>query len=383
MKETVTRKTVNVAMIGAGSIAVEHAKAWALAPVISPTIAATPVRKIICDINGSLAEQRALEWGFEEWTDDYKEAINRDDIDIVDICTPPFNHVELCIEAMKAGKFVLCEKPLTTTVEDCEKILDAATKYNGRTGTAFCKRRWPAAGYARKMIKDGAIGKPLIYNGRYCLGGGKMAGGWYSFRSTWQLSGGFADSTSHILDMCRYILDDSYDEIVASIDNFVDTSYEYPKDGGAPIAHPRNAEDMALIMANMKSGAHATIYRTSFYYHSGENMTFEVIGEDGVIRWSANRPSEVQITRREEPADESGFRTVILGKKHQYGDDMSFMAANNGIGLVDQFSFQAVECVNACVNGTKFDPDFFDTYEIVKVCDAARESQKTKSWIKI
>jgi len=301
----------------------------------------------------------------------------------VDICTPPFNHVEICIEAMKAGKFVMCEKPLTTTVEDCEKILEAAKKYNARTATAFNKRRWPAAGYARQLIKEGAIGKPLIYNGRYCLGGGKRAGSYYSFRADWKLGGGFADSTSHIMDMCRYILDDHIDEVVGTIDTFVKTCYEYPQNGGEPIPHPRTAEDMALIIANMKSGVRATMYRTSFYYNSGENLTFEVIGEDGVIRWTANRPSELQITRRDDPATEAGYKTIILGKAHTSGDDISFMTATNGVGMVDQFAFQAIACVNACVNNTKFDPDFFDAYEIVKACEAVRESSATKSWVKV
>ena len=173
-----------------------------MAPVSCPEIAATPVRKILCDTVPDKVAERARLWGFEEYTTDYKEILNRDDIDIVDICTPAFTHADLAIEFIKAGKFVFCEKPLVTTMEDADRLMAAVKEYNGRTATGFNKRRWPAVTYARQLVKEGVIGKVLVYNGRYCqdvVSRKKVA--WPG--SSWKKSGGMADCTSHIADMCR------------------------------------------------------------------------------------------------------------------------------------------------------------------------------------
>ena len=152
MEKTNVRKTVNIALIGVGFMGHEHSKAYSLAPVIFKDIAATPVKKIVCDINPDVAKKNAELWGYEEWCTDWHEIMERDDIDIVDLCTPPFLHTEMAIEAFKKGKFVFCEKPLTTTTEDCEKLIEGMHKYNGRSATGFCKRRWPAVNYAHQMV---------------------------------------------------------------------------------------------------------------------------------------------------------------------------------------------------------------------------------------
>lgn len=382
MNTTEARRTVNIALVGGGFMGKEHSKAYALAPVICPNIAATPVKKILCDTIPEVAEKNAKLWGYEEWTTDLDEILARDDIDIVDFCTPPFLHAEEAIATMKAGKFVILEKPMTTTVEDAEAILEAARKYNGRGACCFNKRRWPAVNQARKLIKDGAIGIPLIYNGRYCLGGGFKAANWYSFRSDWKTGGGFADSTSHIVDLCNFILDDDVDELVADVDCFQKVCYEYTKDGGK-IEHPRSQEDLALITARMKSGVHATFYRTSMYHGAGENLTFEVLGTTGGLRWTAEKPSELWMYQVDhDAADESGWRKIFMGGQHAYGDSVPAMA-DFGVGVADQMSFQAYEFINAYVNGTEPDTSLEHGYKVVKVCDAARQSQATRGWIKI
>ena len=89
MQEVQQRRTVNIALIGSGFIGKEHAKAYSLAPVSCPDIAATPVKKILCDTVPDKVAERAKLWGFEEYTTDYKEILNRDDIDIVDIRPGP------------------------------------------------------------------------------------------------------------------------------------------------------------------------------------------------------------------------------------------------------------------------------------------------------
>ena len=83
MEKAEVRKTVNVALIGAGFIGGEHAKGYALSSVCCPDIAATPVKKVLCEMNEEKAKEKAKLWGFEEYCTDYHELLTRDDIDIV------------------------------------------------------------------------------------------------------------------------------------------------------------------------------------------------------------------------------------------------------------------------------------------------------------
>ena len=377
-----SRKTVNVALIGVGFMGSEHSKAYSLAPVIFPDIAAVPVKKLICDINEAAVKKNAEQWGYDEWCTDWKEVIAREDIDIVDICVPPNLHSEIAIEAMKAGKFVMSEKPLTTTVEDCEKLVEAAKKYNGRSAVAFNKRRWPAVNFARKLIKDGVIGKPLIYNGRYLQGGGDEFAKHYTFRSNILTGGGFADSCSHIVDMCRFILDDQYEEVVGTAEVFWPEAFETPRDGGELVKHERDAEDMSMIIARMKSGVTATLYQSSAYAGAGEDISFEVSGTKGMVRWSGANPSVFYLAQNTGDPEKDGTKSILMGPAHPYGQAVPPLAGF-GVGVVDCMSFQAYEAVDACVNGTKYAPDFCDALEVIKVCDAVRESKEKKTWVKI
>lgn len=387
MNEVTARRSVNVAVIGTGFMGKEHSKAWALAPVSCPGIAATPVKKILCDNVEERVAERAKLWGYEEYTTDYKEILARDDIDIIDICAPAFLHADMAIDCIKAGKFVFCEKPLVTTIEDGERLMKVLKEYDadGRTATGFNKRRWPAVQYARQLVKEGALGKILLYNGRYCQNGVMHRKVAIPTRKWW-LTGGFADSGSHIIDMCRYILDDQYDEVVARAYPLVPELPErLPKEGEDPASIPMlksECEDFSLIIAQMKSGITASLYSSSAYGGAGEDISFEVHGTNGTMRWSGANPSVFQICVGTGDSAGIGFKNILMGGAHPYGDSVPPMPGF-GVGVVDQMSFQAYEVVNAYVTGKKYTPSFGDAWEVIKVCDAVRQSERTKEWVKI
>ena len=105
-------KNLNVAVIGGGFMAKAHSMAYACMPMFFWPAPSIPVRKVIVDINDELAEDAKNKLGFEESSSNWNEVINRKDIDVVDICTPNDTHAEMAIAAAKAGKHIICEKPL-------------------------------------------------------------------------------------------------------------------------------------------------------------------------------------------------------------------------------------------------------------------------------
>ena len=370
MNTTDKRKTVNIALIGCGFMGKEHSKAYALAPVSCPDIAVTPVKKILCDAIPGVAAEKAKLWGYEEYTTDYREILSRDDIDIVDICTPAPSHADIAIEFIKAGKFVACEKPLVLTKEDGERLLQAVKDYHGRTATCFNKRRWPAVQFARELIKEGVIGDVYLYNGRYSQDALEPI----SHRGPQSSGGGFADSGSHIIDMCRYILDDHYDSIVAK-------AYPLnPRGRNADTTGLNDEECFALVLAQMKSGITASLYETYAYSGTGEDISFEILGSKGSMRWSGANPSIFQLSLQSGDKRTDGFRNIILGPQHPYGNSVPPLPGF-GVGVADNMSFQACEIINAYCGNYDYNPSFEDAWEVINVCEAIRISEKTKQWV--
>jgi len=160
-------KTLNVAMIGGGFMGKAHAMAYAAMPMFFWPAPAVPHRKVVVDLTDETAEEARKRFGFDEASSDWRSTINRPDIDIVDICTPNNAHAEIAIEALKAGKHVICEKPLASTLKESVAMVEAARASNCTTMVAFNYRRTPAVALAKKFIDEGKIGDVINFRGTY------------------------------------------------------------------------------------------------------------------------------------------------------------------------------------------------------------------------
>ena len=160
-------KKLNVGLIGAGFMAKAHSIAYAGMPMFFWPAPAMPVKKIIVDINEASAKDAAAKLGFESYSTNWQDVVNDPDIDVIDICTPNNVHAEIAIAAAKAGKHILCEKPLSLTTAQAKEMYLAAKANNIVTMVAFNYRRTPAVQLAKKYIDEGAIGKILDFRGTY------------------------------------------------------------------------------------------------------------------------------------------------------------------------------------------------------------------------
>ena len=152
--------SMRVAMVGYGFMGAAHSQGWRVAPRFFD-LPAQPEMSLLVGRNGGAVAEAAAKWGWAETTTDWREAIGRDDIDVVDIVTPGDSHAEIAIAALEAGKHVLCEKPLANTVDEAAAMADAAARAAARGVYAmvgFTYRRVPAATFARELVTGGAIG---------------------------------------------------------------------------------------------------------------------------------------------------------------------------------------------------------------------------------
>ena len=149
---------INVGLVGASFMGKVHSHAYNNVNFFFDGIP-TAVQKVLCDINEDLARENADRYHWESYMTSYQEMVKRPDIDLVDVSVPGNLHRDVVLAAIKAGKDVLCEKPLANSLSEAREMRDAANKANIKHMVGFCYRRVPAIQLAKKLITEGAIGQ--------------------------------------------------------------------------------------------------------------------------------------------------------------------------------------------------------------------------------
>ncbi|MBL4731991.1 MAG: Gfo/Idh/MocA family oxidoreductase [Rhizobiaceae bacterium] len=385
-------KTLNVAMIGGGFMGKAHAMAYAAMPMFFWPAPAIPIRKLLVDINAEMAADGAKRYGFESSSADWKSAVTRDDIDIVDIVTPNDSHADIAIAALEAGKHVICEKPLARTGPEAKKMLDAAEKSGKIHMVAFNYRRTPAVALAKKYIAEGRLGKILNFRGTYLQDWSADPDGPLSWRFQKSIagSGAIGDIGTHVIDFARYLVGEIA-SVNAIVQNYVPTrpiqSDGLDKLGAADAdsSSPRgevDVDDEMITMVKFENGAVGTIEATRNAYGRNNFLTFEIHGTEGSILFNYERLDELQVMFANDPADARGFRTVYTGPAHPYGDALWPIPAL-GTGYGETKIIECHDFLSAIMSGEQPSPNFQDGYQVSVIADAIIESGKTERWVQI
>ncbi len=385
-------KTYNIAMIGGGFMGKAHAAAYAAMPMFFWPAPGIPHRKVLVDLNAASAEEGRKRFGFEEASTDWRAIVARPDIDIVDIVTPNDSHAEIAIAAAKAGKHVICEKPLARTVEEAKSMLDAVQAANVIHMVAFNYRRTPAVALARKYIEEGRIGKILNFRGTYLQDWSADPNGPLSWRFSKKIagSGAVGDIGTHVVDMARYLVGE-----VASVNAMTQTYIKTrPLQSGAVDklgasdksgTGPRgevDVDDEVLTMMRFENGAVGSLEATRNAYGRNNYLTFEIHGDKGSILFNYERRDELQVMFADDPADARGFRTVYTGPAHPYGYGL-WPIPGLGIGYTETKIVECYDFFKAIASGVQPSPNFVDGYVTECIAEAILKSAETGNWTEV
>ncbi len=385
-------KIYNIAMIGGGFMGKAHAAAYAAMPMFFWPAPGIPVRKVLVDLNAEQAEQGRQRFGFEEASTDWRSVIERPDIDVVDIVTPNDSHAEIAIAAAKAGKHVICEKPLARTVAEAKAMLDAVQAAKIIHMVAFNYRRTPAVALARKYIAEGRIGKILNFRGTYLQDWSADPNSPLSWRFSKKIagSGTLGDIGTHVVDMARYLVGE-IQAVNAMTKTYIPTrplqaggvdklgAAEKSTDGPRGVV---DVDDEVLTMLRFESGAIGSIEATRNAYGRNNFLTFEVHGEKGSIVFNYERRDELQVMFAEDPADARGFRTVYTGPAHPYGEGL-WPIPGLGIGYTETKIVEAYDLFKAIASGEQPSPNFLDGYVIECIAEAILKSAESGLWVEV
>lgn len=253
------QKTVRVAML---SFAHGHAYGYAGVVTQLPNVELV----VIADDDEARGKDAAERFG-TTWMPDYREAVKRDDLDCVIVCSENVRHREMTVAAAEAGKHVLCEKPLATSVDDAQAMIDACEKAGVKLMTAFPVRFNSSIAALRDAIRNGMIGETLNIIAR---NPGTNPGGWFVEP---ELSGGGAiiDHTVHIVDVLRWIYDAEVTEVFAESGNLLAGNV---------------SDDTGLLMLTMSNGVTVSLdtsWSRPTNWPIWGGVTLDVIGEKGVL----------------------------------------------------------------------------------------------------
>ena len=385
-------KTLNVAMIGGGFMGKAHALAYAAMPMFFWPVPAMPVRKVLVDLSDAVAEEGRRRFGFEEASSDWRSVVVRPDIDLVDIVTPNDSHAEIAIAAAKAGKHIICEKPLARTREDARAMRDAVRDAGVIHMVAFNYRRTPAVALARKFIEEGRIGAIRNFRGTYLQDWSADPDSPLSWRFSKKIagSGAVGDIGTHVVDLARYLVGE-ISAVNALTQTYIKTrplqAGGIDKLGAADknAAGPRgdvDVDDEVLTMLRFRSGAVGSIEATRNAYGRNNFLTFEIHGDKGSIIFNYERRDELQVMFADDPADARGFRTIYTGPAHPYGDGL-WPIPGLGIGYTETKIVECYDLMRAIVSKSQPSPNFEDGYRIECIAHAILESAQSSAWVEV
>ena len=345
-------RTLNVAMIGAGFMGRAHSNAFGQAGRFFD-IPYELKLKVICARNREAVESFAAKWGWEEAQTDWQSVAARNDIDVVDICTPNHVHAPIAIAAAQAGKIVLCEKPLAMNYGEALRMAEAAR--NVRTLVWFNYRRVPAIAFAKQLVDQGKVGQPYHYRATYLQSWGgdpKVADAW-RFRQSEAGSGTMGDLLSHSLDLAL-LLNGPIAELVSTLKAFV------PQ---------REVDDSVLLLARFANGSIGTFEATRFAAGCLNRNYFEIHGSNGAIRFNLEDMNRLEVFDFSDAAEIQGSHNVLVtGAGHPYTSH--FWPPGHIIGYEHTFITTLVDFLACLDREEAFHPNFEDALQVQQLLDA-------------
>ena len=355
-------KELRIALLGQGFMGKAHSNAYVQAGHFFD-LPYRIRRRLLCGRDQASLTAMASRWGWEETCTDWRAAIERDDIDAVDISLPNHLHAPVAIAAAQAGKMILCEKPLAMNLAEAEAMREAARGVP--TMVWFNYRRVPAIAFARQLIDQGRIGTVFHYDAAYR----QQWGADLSRAATWRMdpalagSGVADDLLTHLLDTALY-LNGPIEEGIALTKTF---------------AADRKVDDAFVAMVKFGNGSVGTFEATRFGIGIKNGKAFQIHGANGMLRFNLERLNHLEFVDATQPSTEQGPRDLLVTDlKHPiFGN---FWRPGHIIGYEHTFIAAVAEFLFAVSKDERFRPDFADGVEVQRVLEALQRSAKSREW---
>ena len=357
---------VRIAIIGAGAVSDFHHV---------PGIRLDPRAKLVaaCDADPSLVEKRKKEWNVELATTDYQKVCDDPSVDAVIIATPNFTHRAIALAAIKAGKHVMCEKPLGLHAGEVREMYEAARDRGVVHMTAFTYRFAPAMRYLKHLVASGQLGQPRHFRSQRFLDWPETSWGWRQYKDK-AGAGDLFDMTIHRIDFGMDLLG-PIDQVSGAIARFCARM----KTTDGRVCAPSEVDDWSCFIGEFANGAvgvwEGTVVARGYHCEGYGHEWAEVTGSEGAGVYRMHEPNKILIGRTGKDFEAVEVPAEFLvpkgsPRKHDEGHPATI------------FRYDLVwEFVSAIVEGREAVPSFFEGLNSQIVADAVLRSHRERRWI--
>jgi predicted dehydrogenase len=377
------KRPLKVGLVGYAFMGATHSQAWRTAPRFFD-LPMVPQMEVLCGRSASATEAAADKLGWSAWVTDWREVVDRDDIDVVDICTPGDSHREIALAALAAGKHVLCEKPLANTLAEAEEMAAAAEQAAARgvwSAVGFNYRRVPALALARQLIASDRLGQVRHIRSQYLQD-------WIvdpEFPLVWRLqkdkagSGALGDIGAHIIDLSQFLTGQHLIGVSAMLETFVkqrplpDATSGLSASSVGGGTGEVTVDDAAVFFGRTDAGALATYEATRFATGRKNAIRIEVNGSAGSLAFDFESMNELHVYDATVPAADAGFRRILVTEPdHPYLS--AWWPPGHGLGYEHTFTHEIADFVRDVAAGRQPTPSFSEGLGVQRVLDAVEQS---------
>ena len=376
------KKSLNVGLVGYGFMGRAHSNALLQAGRFFD-LPYQPVLKAVCARNPERARAFAENWGYQSLENDWHRLIDRRDIDLIDIASPNDTHAEIAIATAKAGKMVLCEKPLGRNATEGRAMTDAVESAKVANMVWYNYRRVPAVMMLKHLIDQGRLGRIFHYRAKFLqdwtISQELPQGG----EGLWRLdvavagSGVTGDLLAHAIDTALW-LNGEIAEVTAMTETFV----KQRKHNLTGRVEPVGIDDASAFLARFENGSLATFEATRYARGHKALYTLEINGEHASAMWDLHDLHRIQFFDHRDEGELRGWRSIhVTDGDHPYMKH--WWVPGLQIGYEHTFIHQVADFLQALGEGRQAAPTFRDGLATDLVTDAVLESARSRRWEKV
>ncbi len=376
------KKPLRIGIVGYGFMGRTHSNAYAKVGHFFD-LGHEVIMQAACARNEEKLQSFASQWGWQTIETDWRKLVERDDIDVIDICTPNDSHAEIAIAAAKNGKGILCEKPLGLNGPQAEKMLAAVQKAKVPNMVWYNYRRCPAVTLAKELIDEGKLGKIFHYRANFLqdwtINADLPQGG----AGLWRLdakvagSGVTGDLLAHCIDTAMW-LNGGVKDVTAMTETFIKERKHVETGKMQKVT----IDDASAFLCHFNNGSLGLFESTRYARGHKALYTLEINGENMSLKWDLHDLHRLQIFDYKDEGKERGWKSV-----HVSDGDQPYMkhwwVPGLQIGYEHSFVHQVADFVKGLDTGKPAGPTFKDGLATDYVTDAVLKSAKTKRWEKV
>ena len=376
------KKPLRIGLIGYGFMGRTHSNAFRKVGNFFD-LDYEPVLQAVCARDEKKSKAFADQWGWQSVECDWRKLVARKDIDVIDIGSPNNTHAEIAIAAAKAGKMIMCEKPLSMDGPEGLEMVKAVEKAKVPNMVWYNYRRVPAVTLAKQLIDEGRLGKIFHYRAKFLqdwtISKDLPQGG----TALWRLdvkvagSGVTGDLLAHCIDTAIW-LNGGMSDVTATTETFI----KERKHTLTGKVQKVGIDDACSFLSHFKNGSLGNFESTRYARGHKALYTFEINGENGSLFWDLHDLHRLQVFDYTDDKLIRGWKSVhVTDGEHPYMKN--WWVPGLQIGYEHTFVHQVADFIEGLQSGKPAAPTFRDALETQYICDAVLKSARTRQWEKV